>query len=91
MNLDMIGICHSMRPNTETVCETIQVIKNAYTKGSSLECIALYQQLKQQKFENEQLRNENKQKDTALEQKETAIEQLRTQMVNDDYVIAIDR
>ena len=76
----------AMRPDTETVCETIQVTKDAYTKGFSLECIVLYQQLKQQRLENEQLRNENKQKDTTLEQNKIAIEQLRTQMVNDNYV-----
>ena len=66
----------AVRPTIATVCERIQVSKDAYMKESTQECIIIYrenQQLRveteQQKIENDQLRTENK--------------QLRTQMVKE--------
>ena len=71
----------AVRPTIATVCERIQVSKDAYMKECAQECITLYQENQQlraetvqQKMENDQLRNENKQKDNT-------IKQLRTQMV----------
>ena len=65
----------AVRPTIATVCERIQVNKDAYTKESPQDVITLYQenqQLKvetlQQKIENEQLRNENEQQRATIEQ-----------------------
>ena len=44
----------AMRPTIATVCERIQVNKDAYIKESPQECITLYQQIEQLKYENEQ-------------------------------------
>ena len=56
----------AVRPTMATVCERIQVNKDAYME-SSQECITLYR-------ENQQLRKEN-------EHKDNTIKQLRTQLV----------
>ena len=76
----------AVRPIIATVCEKIQVNKDAYMKESPQDVITLYQenlQLRvetvQQKMENDQLKNEN-------EQKDNAIKQLRTQMVRINYI-----
>ena len=61
----------AVRPTIATVCERIQMSKDAYIKDVPQECITLYQQVEQQKFKIEQLSKENKQKD----------KQLRVQMV----------
>ena len=65
----------AMRPTITTVCERIQVNKDAYIKKSPQNVITLYQenlQLRveslQQKIENEQLRNENEQQRATIEQ-----------------------
>ena len=57
----------AVRPTIATVCERIQVSKDACMKESSQDVITLYQQLKQSKEETrhkeieiEQLRNDNK-------------------------------
>ena len=64
-----------VRPNIATVCERIQVSRDAYIKESQQDVITLYQenlQLRvetlQQKIENEQLRNENEQQRSTIEQ-----------------------
>ena len=73
-----------VRPTIATVCERIQVSKDAYMKGCPQDVITLYQENLQlrvetelQKMENDQLKNEN-------EQKDNTIKQLRTQMVRID-------
>ena len=43
----------AVRPTIATVCERIHVSKDAYTKECPQECISLYQQIKQLKYENE--------------------------------------
>ena len=75
----------AVRPTIATVCERMQVSKDAYMKESTQECIIVYrenQQLRvetvQRKIENDQLRKEN-------EQKDNTIKQLRTQMVRKNY------
>ena len=72
----------AVRPTIATVCERIQMNKDAYMKECPQDVITLHheiQQLKvetvQRKMENDQLRNEN-------EQKDSTIKQLRTQMVS---------
>ena len=64
-----------VRPTIATVCERIQVSRDAYIKESQQDVITLYQenlQLRvetlQQKIENEQLRNENEQQRSTIEQ-----------------------
>ena len=57
----------AVRPTIATVCEGIQVSKNAYMKESTQDVITVLKQVKQQKIEIDKLRNEN--------------EQLRSQMV----------
>ena len=51
----------AVRPTIATVCERIQVSKDAYMKGDPKEYIGLYQQ-------NEQLRNENEQQRATIQQ-----------------------
>ena len=58
----------AVRPTIATVCETIQVSKDAYMKESPQECIAVYQENQQLRTKNLQLTNENKVKDTTIEQ-----------------------
>ena len=65
----------AVRPTIATVCERIQVSKNAYMKESPQDVITLHQenqQLKainvQQKIEIEQLRNENERRRSTQEQ-----------------------
>ena len=57
----------AVRPTIATVCERIQVSKDAYMKESPQDVITLYQQVELQK--------------TKMEQKDKTIEQLRVQMV----------
>ena len=45
----------AVRPTIATVCERIQVSKDAYMKECPLECITLHQQVKQQKIEIDKL------------------------------------
>ena len=47
-----------VRPTIATVCERIQVSKDAYMKESPQDVITLLQQVEQQKIENEQLRSQ---------------------------------
>ena len=72
----------AVRPTIATVCERIQVSKDAYMKESPQDVITLHHEIQQlrdetvqRKMENDQLRNEN-------EQKDNTIKQLRTQMVS---------
>ena len=48
----------AVRPTIAIVCERIQVNKDSYMKESSQECITLYQEIKQLRNENEQLRSQ---------------------------------
>ena len=64
----------AVRPTMATVCERIQVSKDAYMKGYPQECITLYQQVDQlrtevvqQKWEIDQLRNENEQQRATID------------------------
>ena len=57
----------AVRPTIATVCERIQVSKDAYMKETP-QNIALHQQVEQQKIEIEQLTRENKQQRTTIEQ-----------------------
>ena len=57
----------AVRPTIATVCERIQVNKDAYMKEFPQDVITLYQQVEQQKTENEQLRNENEQQRATIE------------------------
>ena len=58
----------AVRPTIATVCERIQVNKDAYMKESSQDIIIVYQQLKKKDQEIEQLKNENEQQRAAMEQ-----------------------
>jgi len=73
----------AVRPTIATVCERIQVSKDAYMKESTPQDIL--QQNKQQKIEIDQLRNENEQLRNETEQQRATIEQ----MVNDNELIII--
>ena len=64
----------TVRPTIATVCERIQVNKDAYMKESPQDCITLYQEVELQKTEIEQMKIKN-------EQRDKTIEQLRAQMV----------
>ena len=64
----------AVRPTIATVCERIQVNKDAYIKESPQDVITVLIQVELQKTEIEQMRNKN-------EQKDKIIEQLRAQMV----------
>ena len=59
----------AVRPTISTVCERIQVSKDAYMKESPQEFITLYQQV-------EQLNIENQQKDVIIEQQRARIQQM---------------
>ena len=78
----------AVRPTIATVCERIQVNKDACMKEYPQDVITVLQQMEQQKVENERLKNENKQQSNEIQlltkeniQKEVAIKQMRTQMV----------
>ena len=58
----------AVRPTIATVCERIQVSKDAYMKECPQECITVYQENQQLRTKNLQLTNENKVKDTTIEQ-----------------------
>ena len=71
----------AVRPTIATVCDRIQVSKDAYMKECPQECITLYhhnEQLRveniQRKMEIEQLRNENVQYQATVEQQRATIE-----------------
>ena len=64
----------AVRPTIATVCERIQVSKDAYMKDCPKDVITVLQQVEQQKIEIHQLKNMNVQKDKT-------IEQLRSEMV----------
>ena len=74
----------AVRPTIATVCERIQVSKNAYMNSECpQEYITLYQENQQlrvkiahQKIENRQLRNKNEQKNEIIEQQKVTIDQL---------------
>ena len=51
----------AVRPTIATVCERIQVNKDAYMKESPQDVITLYQQVEELKTEIEQIRNRNEQ------------------------------
>ena len=72
----------AVRPTIATVCERIQVSKDAYMKESSQECITVYQENQQLRVETDQLRKEN-------EQKDNIIKQLRIQMVRKKLLVRI--
>ena len=57
-----------VRPTIATVCERIQMSKDAYMKECPQECITLYQQVEQLRIKNSKLTSENEIKDTKLEQ-----------------------
>ena len=57
----------AVRPTIATVCERIQVNKDAYMKESPQDVITLHQQVEQQKTEIEQIRNENEQQRATIE------------------------
>jgi len=58
----------AVRPAIATVCERIQMSKDAYMKESPQDVITLYQQNEQQKIEIDQLRNETEQQRATIEQ-----------------------
>ena len=58
----------AVRPTIATVCERIQVSKDAYVKESSQDVITLYHENRQLKIKNLQLTNENEIKDSTIEQ-----------------------
>ena len=58
----------AMRPTIATVCERIQVNKDAHMKESPQDVITILKQVELQKTEIEQLRNKNEQKDKMIEQ-----------------------
>ena len=64
----------AVRPTIAAVCERIQVSKDAYTKESSKDVIALYQEIKQLRSEKDQLKQENNLKITQLK---SEIDQLK--------------
>ena len=57
----------AVRPTIATVCERIQVSKDAYMKDCPQECITLYQQVEQLKVENLLLRRKNEQQKSTIE------------------------
>ena len=58
----------AVRPTIATICERIQVNKDAYMKESSQDIITVYQQLEKKDQEIEQLKNDNEQHRAAMEQ-----------------------
>ena len=73
----------AVRPTIATVCDRIQVNKDAYMKESPQECITLYQENQllrvetvQQKIKNEQLAKVNEQLMSQNEQQRAAMEQM---------------
>ena len=58
----------AVRPTIATVCESIQVNKDAYMKESPQDIINVLQQVEQQKIENSQLRNQNEQLRATIQQ-----------------------
>ena len=58
----------AVRPTIATVCERIQVSKDAYMKESPQDVITLHQEIQQLKEENLLLKNETKQQRTTIEQ-----------------------
>ena len=65
----------AVRPTIATVCEMIQVNKDAYMKVSPQECITVYK-------ENQQLKVENIQKNIEIDQLRITLEQQRAKMVS---------
>ena len=58
----------AVRPTIATVCERIQVNKDAYMKESPQDVITVLQQVEKQKIEISQLRNENEQQRAMIKQ-----------------------
>ena len=58
----------AVRPTIATVCERIQVNKDAYMKESPQECITVYKENMQLKSENVQLKSENLQQKATLQE-----------------------
>jgi len=52
----------AVRPTIATVCERVQVSKDAYMKESPQDVITVHQEIEQLRSENMQLRYENKHK-----------------------------
>ena len=67
----------AVRPTIAAVCEKIQVSKHVFMKESPQDVITLYQQVEQQKTENDQLRRENDQVKTENEQQQSEINHLK--------------
>ena len=70
----------AVRPTIATVCERIQVSKDVYIKKYPLECIALYQQVEQQKMEIDQQKIEIEQQKIEIEQQKIEIDQQKTEI-----------
>ena len=65
----------AMRPTIATVCERIQVSKDAYKKESPQDVITMYKEI-------QQLKVENVQKNTEIDQLRITLEQQRAKMVS---------
>jgi len=72
----------AVRPTIATVCERIQVNKDAYMKEYPQDVITLHQQLTQKEDEITQLRNENEQQNIIIAQQRTTIEQMVIKVTN---------
>ena len=66
----------AVRPTIATVCERIQVSKDAYMKKCPQDVTTLYQENQQLRVEIVQLKIENEQKDETIEQQKATIEQM---------------
>ena len=78
-----------VRPTIATVCERIQVSKDAYMKESPQNVITLHRQLEQlreeikhKEVEIQQLRNENEQQSTVIAELKTVIDQMVMKVIN---------
>ena len=77
----------AVRPTIATVCERIQVNKDAYIKESPQDVITLHHKIEQLKNDNERLSRENNgQKDNTVEQQRVTMEQM---VMRTNYNISI--
>ena len=79
----------AVRPTIATVCEKIQVSKDAYMKECPQDVITLYHHNEQLRVEIEQLRNENVQYQATVEQQRATIVQMVMRANHKYYVMYI--